>query len=47
MRLTGRDYRFFVHDPAVLLRASTGAGHAVVATYPVGVWQVVQLRAPG
>ena len=47
MRLTGRDYRFFMHDPAALLRAATGAGHVVVASRPVGVWQLVQLSRPG
>ena len=47
MRLARRDYRFFVHDPEELLKAATSAGHAVVATYQVGVWQLVQLRVPG
>ncbi len=46
MKLIGQDYRFFLHDPLELLEAATGAGHAVMTTYPVGVWQVVQLRLP-
>lgn len=47
MRLSGREYRFFLHDPALLLRAATGAGHVIVASRPVGVWQLVRLSRPG
>ena len=43
MRLAGRDYRFFVHDPAALLRAATGAGHSRVVVRSAGVWQLVKV----
>lgn len=43
MRLVGREYRFFLHDPGLLLRAATGAGHALVVTRSVGVWQLVKV----
>lgn len=41
MRLSGREYRFFLHDPERLLRAATGAGHGRVVTRSVGVWRLV------
>ena len=43
MRLIGREYRFFLHDPELLLRAATGAGHACVVTRSVGTWQLVRV----
>lgn len=43
MRLFGREYRFFLHDPELLLRAATGVGHARVVTHSVGVWQLVKV----
>ena len=43
MRLFGREYRFFLHDPKLLLRAATGEGHARVVTRSVGVWQLVKV----
>jgi SAM-dependent methyltransferase len=43
MRLAGREYRFFLHDPELLLRAATGAGHSHVVTRSVGVWQLVKV----
>lgn len=43
MRLTGREYRFFLHDPERLLRAATGVGHARVVTRSVGMWQLVKV----
>ena len=27
MKLAGQEYRFFLHDPQLLIRAATGAGH--------------------
>lgn len=45
MRLAGREYRFFLHDPELLLRAATGAGHARVVTRSVGMWQLVKVSA--
>lgn len=43
MRLSGREYRFFLHDPERLLRAATGAGYGHVVTRSVGVWQLVRV----
>lgn len=47
MRLWRQEYRFFLHDPALLVQAATSVGHVVVATHPLGVWQVVQVRVSG
>lgn len=43
MRLSGREYRFFLHDPALLVRAATGAGHTRVVVRSAGVWQLVKV----
>lgn len=43
MRLSGREYRFFLHDPDLLLRAATGVGHGRVVIRPAGVWQLVRV----
>ena len=43
MRLFGCEYRFFLHDPAQLLKAATSAGHTPVVTRSVGLWQVTKL----
>lgn len=43
MRLIGREYRFFLHDPELLLRAATGAGHGRVVTRSVGMWRLVKV----
>ena len=43
MRLIGQEYRFFLHDPQLLLEAATGAGHKLVATRPAGLWQLVKV----
>ena len=43
MRLVGQHYRFFLHDPQLLLRAATSAGHGQVVTRPVGLWQLVKV----
>jgi 2-polyprenyl-3-methyl-5-hydroxy-6-metoxy-1,4-benzoquinol methylase len=43
MRLFGREYRFFLHDPELLLRAATGVGHARVVTRSVRMWQLVKV----
>lgn len=43
MRLFRQDYRFFLHDPERLLQAATEAGHVVIVTRAVGLWQLVVL----
>lgn len=43
MRLSGREYRFFLHDPALLVRAATGAGHTRVVVRSAGVWHLVKV----
>lgn len=43
MRLAGREYRFFLHDLELLLRAATGAGRARVVTRSVGVWPLMKV----
>ncbi len=43
MRLSGREYRFFLHDPALLVRTATGAGHTRVVVRSAGVWQLVEV----
>ena len=43
MRFSGREYRFFVHDPATLMRAATVAGPARVVVRSAGVWQLVKV----
>ncbi|CAA9223155.1 MAG: hypothetical protein AVDCRST_MAG93-538 [uncultured Chloroflexia bacterium] len=43
MRLSGQEYRFFLHDPQLMLRAATSTGHKLVDTRPVGLWQLVNL----
>ena len=43
MRLFRQDYRFFLHDPEELSQAATEAGHVLVATRAIGLWQLVVL----
>jgi SAM-dependent methyltransferase len=43
MRLFQQDYRFFLHDPESLSQAATEAGHVVVVTSTIGLWQLVVL----
>lgn len=43
MKLAGQEYRFFLHDPQLLLKAATGEGHGEVVTRPVGLWQLVKV----
>lgn len=43
MRLIGQEYRFFLHDPQLLLGAATGAGHKLVATRPAGLWRLMKV----
>ena len=43
MKLSGREYRFFLHDPALLMRAATGSGHTRVVVRSAGVWQLMKV----
>lgn len=43
MRLSKREYRFFLHDPALLVWSATGAGHTRVVVRSAGVWQLVKV----
>ena len=43
MKLMGREYRFFLHDPEILVRTASRAGHAHVVTRSLGVWQLVKV----
>lgn len=44
MKLLKREYRFFLHDPAVLMKAATSSGHEHIETRTVGVWRLVMLK---
>lgn len=41
MRLFRQDYRFFIHDSERLAQAATEAGHVLVVTRAIGLWQLV------
>lgn len=41
MRLWGKDYRFFLHDPKGLLQAATRSGHRLREHHALGFWQIV------
>lgn len=43
MRLIGQKYRFFLHDPQLLIKAASSAEHTHVVTHPVGLWQLVKV----
>ena len=44
MKVMRREYRFFLHDPAVLMKAAKGSGHKYEETRTVGMWRLVTLK---
>jgi magnesium-protoporphyrin O-methyltransferase len=44
VRLLGKDYRFFLHDPERLLRAATRSGHRLSRQRSLGFWQLAVLE---
>jgi SAM-dependent methyltransferase len=44
MKVMRREYRFFLHDPEVLLEAATSSGHKHEETRTAGMWRMVTLQ---
>lgn len=47
VRLVGKDYRFFLHDPEGLLQAATRSGHRLRQQRSLGFWQLAVLERQG
>ncbi len=43
MKLRGREYRFFLHDPESLIKAATSSGHTRIVTCSLDMWQLVKV----